>query len=259
MLKDDELKVFVLEYVKLTKEDDYSKLKDIILNADKKQLLSMLSTGYLNESVDNRFEQTEIYISELVSLFEGDPGVFDKIDNLKKNISTMMSARKYYEKQGDTPHNDKVIKDFDKKLKASVDKLQDLKKKSKEMKMPLNVPQKKSKSQNMKDTMKKLKNSSVGQISAGVAAAAVVAAAVTAGYRIYKRTMSKAAKACSSRSGSDKTACMKQYETAALKARLSSYQSAYNGCNKSRDPSKCKLLMMKKINNLKAKINKKAA
>lgn len=87
-------------------------------------------------------------------------------------------------------------------------------------------------------------------------AAAIAAAAIYAGYKIYKRFFSQAAKACSGKSGAEKTVCMNNYKKQAIQKQISATQSAAAKCSKSKDPAKCKSAIAKKIASLKSKAQK---
>ena len=84
-------------------------------------------------------------------------------------------------------------------------------------------------------------------------AAAVAAAAIYAGYKIYKRFFSQAAKSCSGKSGAEKTVCMNNYKKQAIQKQITAIQSAAAKCSKSKDPAKCKAAINKKIASLKSK------
>jgi hypothetical protein len=95
-----------------------------------------------------------------------------------------------------------------------------------------------------------------GMATGGAAAAAL---AIYAGYKIYKRFFSQAAKACGGQSGSAKTACMNKYKKQALMKQVAGIQSAAGACSKSKDPAKCKAAIATKVSALKAKASKIAA
>lgn len=105
------------------------------------------------------------------------------------------------------------------------------------------------------DTQKAIMNTSTAAIG-GVAAAAVAAAAIYAGYKVYKRFFSAAAKACGGKSGSEKTACMTQYKKKALLAQANAISSGASKCAKSKDPAKCKAAIKAKADKIKAKAAK---
>jgi len=102
----------------------------------------------------------------------------------------------------------------------------------------------------------KFATSKAGMATGGAAAAAL---AIYAGYKIYKRFFSMAAKACSSKSGSEKTACMNKYKKQALMKQASAIQSAASQCSNSKDPAKCKAAVAKKVASVKAKAAKISA
>ena len=93
----------------------------------------------------------------------------------------------------------------------------------------------------------------IGQLQG--AGALVVAAVIAAGsYAIYKRFISKSARACSNKSGAEKTLCMQQYKKKATQARIKNMQSQLKQCDKTKDPAKCKAKTMQTIKHLQSKI-----
>ncbi len=89
----------------------------------------------------------------------------------------------------------------------------------------------------------------------GGAGAVVIAAAIAAAaYKIYKRFISQAAKACKGRSGADKTLCMSQHKKKALQARIKNMQSSMKQCDQTKDPTKCKAKTMQTIKHLQSKM-----
>ena len=88
----------------------------------------------------------------------------------------------------------------------------------------------------------------------GLAAAAVAAAATIASVKLYKRFLSKAAKACSGKSGLEKTSCMTKFKKQAQAAKVQALQSGIAKCSKSKDPTSCKAKLQGKINKEKAKM-----
>ena len=83
----------------------------------------------------------------------------------------------------------------------------------------------------------------------------VIAAAVAAAsYAVYKRFLSKSARACSNQSGSAKTLCMQKYKKQATQARIRNMQSQMSKCNTTKDPTKCKAKIAKTISHLKSKV-----
>jgi len=89
-----------------------------------------------------------------------------------------------------------------------------------------------------------------GYATGGAAAAAL---AIYAGYKIYKRMFSQAAKSCAGQKGAAKTLCMNKYKKAAIMKQASAIQSASGTCAKSKDPAKCKAAVATKVASLKAK------
>jgi len=89
-----------------------------------------------------------------------------------------------------------------------------------------------------------------------VGGAAIAALALYASYKVYKRFLSKAAKACGGRSGAEKTSCMKKFQISAYNAQIKDLQAASGGCSKSKNPGKCKMSIAKKIYKIKQKMTK---
>ena len=77
-----------------------------------------------------------------------------------------------------------------------------------------------------------------------------------AAYKTYQRFFSRAAKACKGKSGADKTNCMLQFKIKALEAQVADLNAAKRGCNVSRRPVKCNVVLEKKIQKIKQKIKK---
>jgi hypothetical protein len=96
----------------------------------------------------------------------------------------------------------------------------------------------------------KFATSKAGMATGGAAAAAL---AIYAGYKIYKRFFSQAAKSCAGQSGAAKTACMNKFKKQAIMKQASAIQAASGTCAKSKDPAKCKAAVGKKVASLKAK------
>lgn len=89
-----------------------------------------------------------------------------------------------------------------------------------------------------------------------LAAAAAASAVAYLGYKIYKRFLSKYARQCNSASGKAKTVCMAAAKANAFEARIKAMESKKGMCAKSKEPDKCKAKVDKKINDMKAKLNK---
>ena len=94
----------------------------------------------------------------------------------------------------------------------------------------------------------------LGTAVAILAAPFVVAAAIiTASAMTYKNILSKAARACKRKSGSEKTECMKKFKKDALESQINALKSGMTKCSKSKDPTKCRKKVIKKIDDLKYK------
>jgi len=89
-----------------------------------------------------------------------------------------------------------------------------------------------------------------GLATGGAAAGAL---AIYAGYKVYKRFFSQAAKSCGGQSGAAKTACMNKFKKAAIMKQASAIQAASGTCAKSKNPAQCKAAVGKKVAQLKAK------
>ena len=74
--------------------------------------------------------------------------------------------------------------------------------------------------------------------------------------KLYKRFLTKAARACKGKSGTEKTLCMKEYRIKALEMQIKELQKAKKYCAKSKNPVKCKHLLDSKIYKLRMKIQK---
>lgn len=99
----------------------------------------------------------------------------------------------------------------------------------------------------------KFATTKAGIATGGAAAAAL---AIYAGYKIYKRFFSQAAKACAGQGGAAKTACMNKYKKQAIMKQAATIQSNSSTCAKSKDPAKCKAAIAAKVASLKAKAAK---
>jgi flagellar biosynthesis/type III secretory pathway protein FliH len=86
------------------------------------------------------------------------------------------------------------------------------------------------------------------------AAAAIAALVITVSYKVYKRFLSKAARACKNLAGDAKTSCMNKYKRESLKAQVTELQKGRSICSKSKDPGKCTLKIDKKLHNIKVKL-----
>jgi len=80
---------------------------------------------------------------------------------------------------------------------------------------------------------------------------AVAGAGLLAAYKIYKSFFSKAARACSGKSGDEKKACMAQYRLRALRAQIAALTKAKSSC---KGDAKCIAKLDAKITKLKAKM-----
>jgi hypothetical protein len=88
----------------------------------------------------------------------------------------------------------------------------------------------------------------------GVGAAALAALIAYAGYQVYKKFFSKAAKACANQSGPAKEQCLAGFRKKAVVAQAQTLMKASAACSKSKDPRKCKAVIMAKVAKVKAKM-----
>ena len=90
-----------------------------------------------------------------------------------------------------------------------------------------------------------------------IGATMIVAAIGYASYKLYKRFMSKAAKACQDKKGKVKTICMNQYQLKALEASKKPFTDGMKNCSKAKEVQACKAKFNKKINAINKRITKK--
>jgi len=87
-------------------------------------------------------------------------------------------------------------------------------------------------------------------------AIALAAAAIYAGVKVYQRFMSSAARACSSKSGGEKTACMQKAKAGAIRGQISATQRGVSQCGQAKDPAKCKASIQSRVQKLQGKLSK---
>lgn len=90
--------------------------------------------------------------------------------------------------------------------------------------------------------------------SGGVAAAALAALIAYAGYQVYKKFFSKAAKACANQSGAAKEQCLAGFRKKAKVAQAQTLMKASSACARSKDPRKCKGAIMAKVQKIRSDI-----
>jgi hypothetical protein len=83
-----------------------------------------------------------------------------------------------------------------------------------------------------------------------------VGTVIILGIATYKRYMSQAAKACKKVRFKEKTSCMRQYETKAIRAEIGTLKSNINKCNKEKKVSLCRAKVDKRIIRLEDKLKK---
>jgi hypothetical protein len=81
----------------------------------------------------------------------------------------------------------------------------------------------------------------------GMAIAAVIAGILSTAYLVYKRYLSKAAKACKDYKGVQRKECIAKFERMAIQAKITSISKGLSACAKSKDPAKCKAKLQSKI------------
>jgi len=89
-----------------------------------------------------------------------------------------------------------------------------------------------------------------------VAISALIASAIAASVLLYKRFLSKAAKACKDKKGSDKTNCMRKFKITGYQQAIKSLKQSLLKCSNTKDPSLCKSKIENKIKNYEFKIKK---
>ena len=92
----------------------------------------------------------------------------------------------------------------------------------------------------------------VGLISTGVLAAFILFVS----YKFYKRYISKSGRACKDFAGKAKKDCIKRFKMEGIKAQLGQLEKGTKLCDKSKDPSKCKAKITKKMAKVKLKLGR---
>ncbi len=87
-----------------------------------------------------------------------------------------------------------------------------------------------------------------------LAAISVAALILTVGYATYKKYFDKASVACKSKTGVQKTACMKKFKNDAIKQQIAAILRSKASCKKSKNATKCSAEVDKKVKQLKAKM-----
>jgi fructose-specific phosphotransferase system component IIB len=93
---------------------------------------------------------------------------------------------------------------------------------------------------------------SIGAVEAIAAAAIIIAAA----YIIYKRFLTKAARACKGKKFGKKNLCMNIYKKNALAVRISNMKANITKCKNSTDLNKCKEKVSQKLKSLENRLSK---
>jgi len=260
------------------------KLQDYIINeASNYEVLSLLLTNKFPEKVNDSIVEETLLFSELKEkIIENFEEVSEMVgsDNVKDFIfevtslppDFMLEAYSMLDERGyDTAKkNVKKIKDtvgYD-TAKKNVKKIKDTvgydtaKKNVKKIKNVFTGS--KESTGSIVNTLKgiadrfggtkvgKMLSSKPGVIIGGTVIASLLAYGAV---KTYKRFFGKASKACSGKSGTEKTACINAYRVKALQAEISDLKGGLSGCAKSKDPGKCKAIITKRIQKTQAKIN----
>lgn len=104
--------------------------------------------------------------------------------------------------------------------------------------------------------MDKIKDTGPNPILLGVAGLVVATALGVAAWKLYKKYISKAEKACKGKSGREKTNCIEKYKLEGLQKAKAALKSKMKECDKSKQPKKCKYELVKRINKFDKKIEK---
>jgi len=115
-------------------------------------------------------------------------------------------------------------------------------------------------SSSYKQAVDAIQKASAAAKQPGVQAGAAVAAAVMAtlvillARKAYRAYLSKAARACITKTGPAKNECIRKFKIEAIKAEIAQLQQNKAACDYSKNPEKCKAKLDKRINKVKAKI-----
>jgi len=96
-----------------------------------------------------------------------------------------------------------------------------------------------------------LKLMNISKVS-GAAWVGLVASVLTLAYAAYKEHFSKAAQACESFSGIDKTNCVNKYKREAKRNQITALKSGLKFCKSSKNPTKCSDKIMSRVRKLQA-------
>ena len=83
----------------------------------------------------------------------------------------------------------------------------------------------------------------------------LIAAVTAAAHRSYKMYLTKAARACKGKKGTDKRDCMVKFQKAAYQAKINAYAKARGDCGKTSNPEKCKRKLDTKIKKVKYRLS----
>jgi len=244
------------------------KLQDYIINeASNYEVLSLLLTNKFPEKVNDSIVEETLLFSELKEkIIENFEEVSEMVgsDNVKDFIfevtslppDFMLEAYSMLDERGyDTAKkNVKKIKDtvgYD-TAKKNVKKIKNVFTGSKESTGSIVNTLKGIADRFGGTKVGKMLSSKPGVIIGGTVIASLLAYGAV---KTYKRFFGKASKACSGKSGTEKTACINAYRVKALQAEISDLKGGLSGCAKSKDPGKCKAIITKRIQKTQAKIS----
>ena len=219
---DNDLKIFALEYVKLHDrllKEQKLVIGQFIMEASDDQVSYMLLTGEVKDKLTK--ENRELVITEA-----GDSGAMKSLTNFLTKTSS-----EYLDKASN----------MGKRAADSLDKINQ---------QSFN----KGVSRGLKHGLEKGQAAGYRQGAlTGLGVAVAVAAIATISYGVYKRFLSKGARACAGRSGTEKTNCMNKFKNQAMAAKIKFLQTGMAKCDGTKNPSVCRLKLQKRINKEKAK------
>lgn len=88
----------------------------------------------------------------------------------------------------------------------------------------------------------------------GASVLVLIASATAAAHRVYKIYLTKAARDCKGRSGSERRDCIVRYRKTGYQAKINTYAKARSDCAASKNPERCKRHLDDKIKKAKYKI-----
>jgi len=106
-----------------------------------------------------------------------------------------------------------------------------------------------------KECVKEIDPLTIGVV-AGVSGTVVAAAIIASSYKIYKDSLSKAARKCKKHKGMKKQECISTYKKGATQKRIGYLTTKSVKCHKTRNPDKCKAKVFKELAKLKKRLGK---